>query len=410
MTRKPQTIIDDAAPGKSRRRWMLVGSLLLTGLAWLVSSRGWLPGAAAYLPQTVLVIGVMYLIAVGADWLVDSSSAIARAMGVSDLVIGLTVVAFGTSAPEMAASLVAGFQGKGDITIANVVGSNVFNICFILGGVALLVKGGLHIDRELLVRDGPVLLTGTVLLFLFVGANPFGPPPPPPDPGTVELFHLLNLRLEFLEGAILMTALVVYLYALYRVLKKARKEQKRAIEAGEKIAEEHADTGSTLSHVPMLLLGLAFVVGGCHLLVGHGDLIDGQVQGFGALWFARMWEIPDYVVGVTIIAAGTSAPEFVVSLVAASRGAYGISAGNLLGSDIFNMFGVVGLAGLILQPPLALPVTVSAAVVPSLLALSGVIVVTIFFMWTGRRVARSEGLILIFIGVGRWVLDFMSRG
>ena len=408
-----------SAAGAQRRKILLISALV--GGAAIYFALPWTVGQpwVAYPLQTLLMVAVMYLIAVGADGLVDAASLIAKSFGVSDLIIGLTVVAFGTSAPEIAASLVAGFQGKGDITIANIVGSNVFNICFILGGVALLVRGGLHIERELLLRDGPVLLTGTVLLFLFVGAWPGATQLPHTDLSKFELFGLFDLRLQWLEGLLLFLALVVYLYFLFRIMRtsrRAQKEQRQAALAakgddasgGDDKIEEEGEQAGWRDYV-LLLVGLVLVVGGSHFLVGHVDADPSSLQGFGALWFARMWDIPDYVVGVTIVAAGTSAPEFVVSLVAASRGNFGMSAGNLLGSDIFNMFGVVGLAGLVLQPPLAPPVSVSVAVVPSLLALSAVILLTIFFMWTGRRISRFEGAILVLIGVGRWVMDFMSR-
>ena len=144
--------------------------------------------------------------------------------------------------------------------------------------------------------------------------------------------------------------------------------------------------------------------------MGHVEEVEGVLRGFGALWFARMWNVPDYVVGVTIIAAGTSAPEFVVSLVAAKRGSFGISIGNLLGSNIFNILGVVGLAGIVLQQPLADPVSVSSAAVPSLAALLAIVLVAIFFIWTGRRVSRWEGLLLVLIGAGAWVIDFAAQG
>ena len=353
------------------------------------------------LSQLLLSIAVVGLIAQGADWLVDAACRIAQSLGVSHLVIGLTVVAFGTSAPEMAASLVAGFQGNGDITIANVVGSNVFNICFILGGVAVLVRDGLKTDSALVRRDGPVLLGAAVALFLFVG----GLPGVQPAPSSGLWPELLNLQLEPLEGLCLVGGLAAYLVYLYRSKGGSAEE----LEA-ERRASIEAFGHASWRDIPLLLLGLLAVVGGCHLLVGHADVADGKVVGYGALWFARTYEVPDYVVGVTIIAAGTSAPELVVSMVAALRGAFGLSAGNLIGSDIFNMLGVVGVAGLILQPPLADRVMLSESAVWSLLAPSAVVFITIIFMRTHMRITRLEGLCLVAIGVVRWVADFATKG
>jgi cation:H+ antiporter len=389
--------------------------LLLAGLAFAAIHFEIVSGSLRYLPQTVLVVAIIYMIAVGADWLVESATEIARHLGVSELVIGLTVVAFGTSAPEAAVSLTAGFQGKGDIAVANVVGSNVFNICFILGGVALAVKGGLVADRALVVRDAPVLLLGTVLLFFFVGGVPFAD-----DPrltGASDWFAPLNLRLERGEGIVLMLALVAYLYAMFlifragmRKMKERRTSRMMAVAAGEIPEDDDLPEGSLWAPVPLLLVGFVVVVGGSHLLIGEAEIVNEEVTGFGALWFARMWGLSDHVVGVTIVAAGTSAPEFIISMVAALRGSYGVSAGNLIGSDIFNMFGVVGLVGIVLQEPLADPVTISPAVIPSVLSLSGVIVVTIVFLATGRGISRFEGLVLVLIGVGRWIMDFAALG
>lgn len=377
-------------------------------------------GPLVYVPQGILLISVVYVIAIGADWLVESATRIARRLGVSDLVIGLTIVAFGTSAPELAASLSAGFQGNGDIAVANVVGSNVFNLCFILGGVALLTKGGLPADRDLIIRDGPVLLAGTLLLFLFIGGTSSSAAPPAAGSGW---FQPLNLRLERGEGFILVGALAAYLFVLYRVFRAGLAKRvhatvptadEQASSAGEATEGATSDDTQTEGSRPgydwlLLLVGLCAVVGGCHLLVGSATVSGGSVTGHGALWFARMWGVPDYIIGVTIIAAGTSAPEFIVSLVAASRGSFGISAGNLLGSDIFNMFGVLGVSGVLIQQPIGPPVSVSPAVIPSLVALTGVVAISIFFMWTGRRVSRLEGLALILIGVGRWYMDFTAR-
>jgi cation:H+ antiporter len=150
------------------------------------------------------------------------------------------------------------------------------------------------------------------------------------------------------------------------------------------------------------------VIGGSHILIGQAEIVEGEVHGYGALWFARVWGLSDHVVGVTIVAAGTSAPEFIISMVAALRGSYGVSAGNLIGSDIFNMFGVIGICGIVLQEPLAPPVTITAAVIPSVLSLSAVIAITIIFMATSSRISRLQGLVLVLIGVARWIMDFAT--
>ncbi len=351
--------------------------------------------------QLGLVVSMMALIALGADWLVDAACRIAAGLGISRLVIGLTVVALGTSAPEIAASLVAGFQGHSEITIANVIGSNIFNTCFILGGVAMLLQKGLSVDRPLVTRDGGMLLVGTAALFLFVGALETKAAPD----GAGFWPAVLNLRLERMEGLVLTGALVAYLYWLYH----SRGGDAEALEA-EKRQSIESFGHSSWRDGPLLLVGLAAVVGGCHVLVGQAHTVDGELHGHGALWFAALWELPEYIVGATIIAAGTSAPEFVVSLVAAARGAHGLSAGNIMGSNIFNTLGVVGIAGLLLQPPVAEPVRLSGAVVPSLAGFGLIALIALVMMWRGLRLTRVEGGLLVLLGVLRWVLDFVFRG
>jgi len=390
-------------------------SLLVAGLCFAVAHFEVVGVPLLYFPQTLLVVTVVYMIAMGADWLVSAATGIARHLGVSELVIGLTVVALGTSAPEIAVSLTAGFEGNGDIAVANVVGSNVFNICFILGGVALAVRGGMLADRALIVRDAPVLLLGTALLFLFVGGIPFVDAKDAVLAGGGDWFGVLDLKLERGEGIVLLAALVAYLYAMFlafragmRKMKERRTARMEAVAAGEDPIDDGLPEGNIWGHVPLLLVGFVVVIGGSHFLIGEAEIIEGQVHGYGALWFAREWGLSDHVVGVTIVAAGTSAPEFIISMVAALRGSYGVSAGNLIGSDIFNMFGVIGLCGVILQEPIAAPVSITAAVIPSVLSLSVVIAITIVFLATGSRISRLEGLVLVLIGVARWIMDFAS--
>lgn len=382
---------------------LIVPALVAPALFFVLqdpSSARW-PLAGLLAAQGALAVLTVALIAHAANWLVESACRIAHALGLSHLVIGLTVVAFGTSAPEVAASLVAGFQGNGDLAVANVVGSNVFNLCFILGGVAILMgKTGLETDRSLVRRDGPMLLLGTVLLFLFVGALPGVTPEDPSLGGFMP--HLLNRHMERGEGIILLSVLVAYFYLLYR-----SRVSEGAL-ATEAVASDVGDEGFgefTLRDIPMFLLGLGVVVGGCQVLVGEVHHVGDEFHGYGALWFARVLDVPDYVVGVTIVAAGTSAPELVVSLVAAVRGAHGLSAGNLVGSDIFNFYGVLGLAGALLQPPVANPVTVSPQLVAGVAMPIFVVLCAIAFMHTGMRISRREGGILLLIGVARWAFD-----
>ncbi len=286
----------------------------------------------------------------GAVWIVESAARIARRLGMSELVIGLTIVAVGTSSPEFAVTIGAALKGQGDISVGNVIGSNIFNLGFILGGVA--VVRAIATSRTMVVRDGGVLIAITMLLLLF----------------------LLDLYIARWEGMILLALLVLYIGSLLYFREPI---------------EDTPPGEFRWYEVPRLLIGLALVVGGGHFLVE------------AAVALARTVGISEWAIGVTIVAAGTSAPEFATSLVAVFRGRHGISAGNLIGSDIFNLLGVLGLAAAIR------PMTVDPSVYSSLWVLAGMVVlVVVFLMRTGWVLSRWEGALLVLINLVRWILDF----
>ena len=289
----------------------------------------------------------------GSHWLIDSAVRIARKLRMSDLVIGLTIVAMGTSAPEFAVTLNAAMRGLPDISVSNVVGSNIFNLGFILGGCAIIKN--IKTTPVLVWRDGLFLLgTSIVLVFFF-----------------------RDLTLVPQEGFVLLVALAGYIGFLF--WKKGPVEEKRI--------DEHA----TWKDIPLFLLGIITVVAGGHILV------------WSAVSLSRAFGISEWVIGVTIVAAGTSAPEFAVSLIAALKGRYGISAGNLIGSDLYNMLGVLGLAGTLR------PLTIDAAGLESLYILVCMVLLVIVFMRTGFRVSRTEGFVLVGLNLIRWILDFLGQ-
>lgn len=288
----------------------------------------------------------------GAVWIVESAVRIAKRLGLSELIIGLTVVAIGTSAPEFAVTVGAALEGQGDISVGNVVGSNIFNLGFILGGVA--VVRAICTTRTMVVRDGAMLIGTSLLLLLF----------------------LWDHQMSRLEGGILMMGL--FLYIGYLIWKKEPIEDN--IPAGQ----------FHWWDIPLLAAGIALVVGSGHFLVES------------AVHLARLFGISEWVIGVTIVAAGTSSPEFATSLIAVLRGRHGVSAGNLIGSDLFNLLGVLGLAAVIQ------PMRVEASAVSSVLVLVGLVVlVVVFLMRTGWQISRWEGALLIAINAIRWILDFM---
>ena len=303
------------------------------------------------LTDVTIVLVCVGVIAKGATWLVDSASKIAKRLGISELVIGLTILALGTSAPEFAVSILAALKGVGNIAIGNIVGSNIFNLGFILGGTAIIHS--LKTSRILIVRDGFFLLFGTFIL----------------------LFFLWDLTLTKFEGGVLFSLLILYLGYLY--VKREPLETKQVM--------DKMYWGDPL----MLIGGLAMVLVGAHFMVES------------AINLARYMGVSEWVIGATVIAAGTSAPEFATSLAAALRSRYGMSVGNLIGSDIFNLFGVLGVAGILNN------ITVSLDARMHLVFLSLMVALVLVFMRTGWVVSRREGYILVMIGLVRWINSFI---
>lgn len=292
------------------------------------------------------IIGLWF----GAVWVVGSATRIARRLGMSDLVIGLTVVAIGTSAPEFAVTAVAAVEGQADISVGNVVGSNIFNLGFILGGLAAL--RGLLTSRTMVMRDGMMLIGSTLLL----------------------AFFMRDLTLSRFEGVILIALLIGYILMLLR----SREMPDEPLPEGE----------FTPLDVVRFLIGIAIIITSGHFFVHSASDV------------ARILGLSEWVIGVTIVAIGTSAPEIATSLVALLRGQHGMSAGNLIGSDLFNLLGVLGLAGVIR------PLTVDAAAQSSIFLLVGMVVLVVIFMRTGWRLSRVEGALLVVVNLVRWGADF----
>ncbi|HGY55815.1 MAG TPA: sodium:calcium antiporter [Caldithrix abyssi] len=303
--------------------------------------------------NSLILLGSIVALWLGAVWLVEASARIAGRLGISELVIGLTVVAFGTSAPEFAVTISAALKGQTSISVGNVVGSNIFNLGFILGGVALIKA--VTTTRKLVRRDGALLLASSGILLVF----------------------LYNLQINRWEGIILFAMLVAYIILLF-VKKEAPEEE---IEIGEFHWFE----------IPRLLIGLAAIVAGGHFLVESATLI------------ARHFGVSEWVIGVTVVAAGTSAPEFATSLVAVVRGKHGISAGNLIGSNIFNLLGVLGLAAMIR------PMQIDSGAYMDVVLLTGVAAVAVLFMRTGWKISRFEAGLLITLNLILWITIFMHK-
>ena len=304
----------------------------------------------------IIVFASIIMLWKGADWLVDSAAEIAHTLKISDLVVGLTVVAFGTSAPEFAVTISAAITKQTDISIGNVIGSNIFNLGFILGGTAMIRP--IATNKKMFERDGLFLLVTTALIFfLFFGFD-----------GWTEGDSFTQY-----EGVLLFSLLIAYVAFLF--IKKDPPE------------EVNPDS-ATLKSYAFFLIGLVMIVAGGHLMVEHASNV------------ARYLGVSDWVIAVTIVAAGTSAPEFATSVAAALKGRHGIAIGNLIGSDLFNLLGVLGLAGIIN------PTMISEDIFSSVFLLVIMVGLTLLMIRTNWRLSRAEGTILVTINLIRWYFDF----
>jgi cation:H+ antiporter len=289
----------------------------------------------------------------GAELLVRGAVDIARRFGVPELVVGLTVVAVGTGLPEAVVTVDAVLTGHPDIAVGNVVGSNTYNLAVVLGLLAL-VKA-VPVSRTLVRRDG-VALVGATLVALVV---------------------VFDAAVSRLEGALLFGLWILYLGVLLR----ARRVEQEATDI-----ESGGPQPLPRTAVPALVAGLLVVVGSGALLVSSATTL---AEAFG---------IPEWVVGATVVAAGTSTPELAVSLVALLRGRAGLSVGNAVGSSIVNLFGVLGLAALLR------PLSVSGAAVGGMLWLTALVLLFVVALRTGHRLSRPEGAALLGSEVVRWIV------
>lgn len=298
----------------------------------------------------LFVIGLAALVA-GAEILVRGASRLAAAFGVAPLVIGLTVVAYGTSSPELVVSIQATLAGEAEIAIGNVVGSNIFNVLLILGLSALIIP--LRVDRQLVRLDVPVMI-GVSLLLLGMGIG-----------GVVSR----------LEGAVLFAGIVAYTAFQIRA---SRRESARVRE------EYEREFGSTPPRVPATWWhNVLLCVAGLGLLaIGSRWLVDGAVA------IARYVGVSELVIGLTIVAAGTSLPEVATSIVAALRGERDIAVGNIVGSNIFNILSVAGFTALVAPAGLAVADAALRFDIPVMIAVA---VACLPIFARGHRIERWEG-------------------
>lgn len=310
---------------------------------------GYDPEDAAVFLALISALGGLVLLALGAEGLVRGSSSIALRMGVTPLVIGLTVVAFGTGSPEMIVSLQAALSGNSDLALGNIVGSNISNIALILG-LAALVRP-LQVRSALLQREVPVMIAVTLLLAVML------------HDGMLGRF----------EGAVLAFSAVAYTLATYRA---ARRDRSADLAAQFSHELRRADTSTARSSV-LVAGGFAGLLVGAHLLV-HGAVVIAQAMGMSQL-----------VIGLTVVAIGTSLPELATSVVAAHRNDADVALGNVLGSNIFNILLILGVVAMIK------PVSAAGLRPLDLGVLIGSAIAIYPLMWRGRIVNRWEGALLL---------------
>lgn len=336
------------------------------------------PGVFSMMTMVLLLVGGLALLILGGELLVRGSVRVAEAMGLSPLLIGLTLVGFGTSMPELVTSVEAARIGSPGIAVGNVVGSNIANILLILGISAALTP--MVIDTRALARDGMLVLLSGALLWL-AGAI-----------GVIDL----------LVGTIFIVLLVAYVAFAYGM------ERTVAIEGGDHgaafdraLAIQSLDPALAASaqrkRVAELILALVTALAGLALiLLGGRFLVDGAVD------LARVAGLSEAVIGLTIVAIGTSAPELATSIVAAVRGRSDLAFGNVLGSNIYNTLGIIGATGLI--APTTIPDQIQRIDLPVMLGAS---LLLLLVAATGRRISRSEGLLLLLLYIGYLAAQFV---
>lgn len=301
-----------------------------------------------------LFVAGLVLLVIGAEALVRGATRLAAVLGISPLVIGLTVVAFGTSSPELAVSVKSALSGESSIAVGNVVGSNIFNVLFILGVSALIVP--LVVSQQLIRLDVPLMI---VLSF-------------------IVLIMSLDESFGRVDGLMLVAGLVAYVWFL---IHQSRRESAR-------VNEEYArEFGVEQQSKPSWAKDTGLVVGGLVLLVlGSRWLVDSAVA------FAQYLGVSELVVGLTIVAAGTSLPEVVTSIIAAMRGERDIAVGNVVGSNLFNIMGVLGIASIVAPAGIGVSPAVIGFDIPVMI---GVALLCLPIFFTGGVISRQEGVLLL---------------
>ncbi len=318
-----------------------------------------------FLNILILVVGFAALIK-GADLFVDGSASLARIFRVPAMVVGLTIVAMGTSAPELAVSTVAALEGSNEIAFSNVVGSNAFNILMVLGVCAIVQP--IPVNGKMLRKDFTVVTLPTIAMyFLMGGAGIFS--------GT-----LLKMEMQSVSGTvtrpIALALLAVFILYIYTLIRDARKNR---LEEADSEGAKYTSKGKCAL---LIVIGAALIIAG------------GQGVVYSAKEIARTLGMTETLIGLTVVSLGTSLPELVTSLVAAAKKETDLAVGNVIGSNIFNLMMILGVSASIH------PVTVNVASVWDLLILIFIPVMTWIFARTGKEIIRAEGIFMVLCYAG----------
>lgn len=300
-----------------------------------------------------LLIGFLLLVK-GADYFVDGASSIAKRLRIPSLVIGLTIVAFGTSAPELAVSITAALKGSNDIAIGNVVGSNMFNLLVVIGMSALICP--LTVKMSMIKKDYPLSIIAAVLLGILAMDQIFG--------------KSNHMTLGRMDGIILLIAFAVFMYL---TVQEGLKGRQASLDAQEEIEVKYTLGMSIL----VSIIGLA------------GIILGGDLTVDGAKAIARAFGLSEALIGLTIVALGTSLPELVTSVIAARKGESDISLGNVVGSNIFNIFLILGVSSSIL------PMTVAGTYLYDIGLLILVSIIIFIPIALTRKVGRAMGSVMV---------------
>lgn len=308
----------------------------------------------------LLFIGFILLIK-GADYFVDGSSNIAKILKIPPIIIGLTIVAFGTSAPEAAVSITASIQGQNGMAMGNVVGSNIFNILMVLGATAFIST--LHIEKSIVKSELPFLLAITILTTIFS----------------------LDLNFSRTDGLILLLLFAIFLYNMIKNTLKSKDLSISINKDSNDINLESQDSSvATISKNNSVVKSILFSIGGMIAIIFGGKIVVSSASSI-----ASSFGISDQLIGLTIVAIGTSLPEFVTSIIAATKGESDIAVGNVVGSNIFNIAFVLASSAIIS------PLTLDPKLIIDSVFMIFVTILTYFFAIKNKDISRFESIILI---------------